>query len=308
MPAKPSQTAPAGAADSALARLLDRAEALAGRLEAILPPAPAPVDWKSALAFRWRRQGSGGTLQPIAHPHPIRLDDLRDIDEQKERLVANTRQFVAGRPANNALLTGARGSGKSSLVKALLHAFADQGMRMIEVDRHDLADLPELIALIEGRPERFVVFCDDLSFDAGDASFKELKVALDGSLAAPPDNLLIYATSNRRHLMPEFFAENLETQRHGGEIHPGESTEEKISLSERFGLWLSFYPFDQDAYLDIVGYWLRRFGASATQVESARQEALNWSLGRGARNGRVAWQFARDWAGRHAPPPRKGRR
>ena len=306
MPADRKMKARADSTKLLLTRLLARAEALAERLEAVLPPAPAAVDWRAAIAFRWRRLGARGVLQAITHPHPIRLDDLRDVDEQKERLVANTRQFVAGRPANNALLTGARGSGKSSLVKALLHAFADRGLRMIEVDRHDLADLPELIALVEGRPERFIVFCDDLSFEAGDASFKELKVALDGSLAAPPDNLLIYATSNRRHLMPEFFDENLETQRHGGEIHPGESTEEKTSLSERFGLWLSFYPFDQDAYLDIVGYWLRHFGASPKQVDAARQDALNWALGRGARNGRVAWQFARDWAG--SQPAAKARK
>lgn len=309
MPADRAKKPPHAAPDSlSLARLLARAEALAERLEAVLPPPPKAVDWECAIAFRWRRVGSRGVLQAIAHPHPIRLEDLRDIDEQKDRLVANTRQFVAGRPANNALLTGARGSGKSSLVKALLHAFADRGLRMIEVDRHDLADLPDLIALVDGRPERFIVFCDDLSFEAGDASFKELKVALDGSLAAPPDNLLIYATSNRRHLMPEFFAENLETQRHGGEIHPGESTEEKTSLSERFGLWLSFYPFDQDAYLDIVAHWLQHYGANAKQVEAARQEALNWALGRGARNGRVGWQFARDWAGRQERLPRRPKR
>lgn len=304
----PSRSNPGGSADKALATLFARGEAIVARLEALLPPPPQPPDWDAAVAFRWRRIASRGAIQAIPRAHPIRLADLRDIDEQKERLLANTRQFVAGRPANNALLTGARGSGKSSLVKAMLNEFAGDGLRMIEVDRHELADLPDLIALVEGRRERFIVFCDDLSFEAGDASFKELKVALDGSLAAPPDNLLIYATSNRRHLMPDFFADNLEVQKSGGEIHPGESIEEKTSLSERFGLWLSFYPFDQDAYLDIVAHWLQRYGAGTAEVAAVRQEALNWALARGARNGRVAWQFARDWAGRQPEASRTAAR
>ncbi|HET6720618.1 MAG TPA: ATP-binding protein [Rhodocyclaceae bacterium] len=283
------------------ATLIDRAEQLLLRLEQVLPPLPTPPDFASALAFRWQRGAPGhGRLLPIPKIHAIHLHDLHGIDEQKERLVANTRQFIARRPANNVLLTGARGSGKSSVIKALLNDFAARGLRLIEVDKADLIDLPQIVALLENRPERFVVFCDDLSFDAGDASYKSLKVVLDGSLAAAPDNVLIYATSNRRHLMPEFFAENLETKHLGGEVHPGEATEEKISLSERFGLWLSFYPFDQDHYLAICAHWLREFGVAEAAIAAAEREALNWALGRGSRSGRVAWQFAKDFAGAHA--------
>lgn len=283
-----------------LERLLARAEAVLGRLEAALPPAPPLPDWTGAIAFRWRKANNRGWLQAVRHPHPIRLGDLIGIDEQKSRVVANTRHFVAGKPANNVLLTGTRGSGKSSLVKAVLNEFSGKGLRLIEVDKEDLIDLPEIVDLIEGRPERFIVFCDDLSFESGETAYKALKSVLDGSIAAPPDNVLIYATSNRRHLMPEYFTENLDTTRVDDEIHPGEAIEEKISLSERFGLWVSFYPFDQDHYLAIAAYWLRSFGVDATTIASAERDALNWALSRGSRSGRVAWQFARDWAGSHA--------
>ena len=288
-----------------LERLLARAEAVLGRLEAALPPAPPLPDWKGAIAFRWRKTGSRSWLQAVRHPHPIRLADLTGIDDQKSRVVANTRHFVAGKPANNVLLTGTRGSGKSSLVKAVLNDFSGKGLRLIEVDKNDLIDLPEIVDLIEGRPERFIIFCDDLSFESGETAYKALKSVLDGSVAAPPDNVLIYATSNRRHLMPEYFAENLDTTRVDDEIHPGEAIEEKISLSERFGLWVSFYPFDQDHYLAIAAYWLRSFGVDAATIASAERDALNWALSRGSRSGRVAWQFARDWAGRH--PTKKKR-
>ena len=206
----------------------------------------------------------------MRHPHPIRLADLDNIDDQKARIVANTRQFVAGKPANNVLLTGSRGSGKSSLVKAVLNEFSGKGLRLIEVDKDDLIDLPDIVDLLEGRRERFIIFCDDLSFEAGETAYKALKSVLDGSIAAPPDNVLIYATSNRRHLMPEYFAENLDTTRVDDEIHPGEATEEKISLSERFGLWISFYPFSQDDYLNIVRHWLRHFGVGEAQIASLR--------------------------------------
>ncbi|MDA0191425.1 MAG: ATP-binding protein [Proteobacteria bacterium] len=283
-----------------LARFLARAEELLDRLEPLLPPARRAPDWGAARAFRWRKSGGAGYLQPLPRLPAIRLRDLRDIDDQKARIDANTRQFVAGRPANNVLLTGARGSGKSSLIKALLNEHGRRGLRLIEVDKADLVDLPDIVDLLDGRPERFIVFCDDLSFDAGDASYKALKVVLDGSLSAAPDNVLIYATSNRRHLMPEFFGENLETTRVGEEIHPGEAVEEKISLSERFGLWISFYPFDQEAYLNIVAHWLKSFGCSAAEIAGAEREALNWALLRGSRSGRVAWQFARDFAGARA--------
>ncbi len=282
-----------------LARFLARAEQLLARIEPLLPPASALPDWDAAVAFRWRRHANSGYLQPILRPSSIRLADLRDIEQQKARIDANTRQFVAGQPANNVLLTGARGSGKSSLIKALLNEYAAQGLRVIEVEKDELTDLPDIVDLVAGRSERFIIFCDDLSFDAGDATFKALKVVLDGSLACAPDNVLIYATSNRRHLMPEYFDENLEGTRVGEEIHPGEAVEEKISLSERFGLWLSFYPFDQDAYLDIVAHWLGSFGCSAEEIAGAERDALNWALSRGSRSGRVAWQFAKDWAGTH---------
>lgn len=295
-----SETARDSTLLAALTPLLARAEAVLARWEQHLPPPAQAPDWSAAVAWRWRRRGQHGFLQPVTAVHGIRLADLVAIDEQKSRLVANTRQFVAGRPANNVLLTGARGCGKSSLVKAVLNEYAPEGLRLIEVDKGELVDLPEIVDLIAGRPERFLIFCDDLSFEAGETAYKALKSVLDGSIAAPPDNVLIYATSNRRHLMPEYFAENLETHRIGDEIHPGEAVEEKVSLSERFGLWISFYPVAQDEYLAIVARWLRAFGVSEEHIEGCEREALNWALGRGARNGRVAWQFARDFAGQQA--------
>jgi predicted AAA+ superfamily ATPase len=281
---------------ASLDRLLDRVDALVARLEKLLPAADAPVDWDSATAFRWRKRGGRGFLEPVRHPHAISFADLRDIDEQKKRVRENTAQFVAGRPANNVLLTGARGTGKSSLVKAALNEFSRKGLRLIEVDKLDLVDLPDIVDLVAGRPERFVVFCDDLSFEATEGGYKALKVALDGTIAGSADNLLIYATSNRRHLMPEFMDENLEAKHVGGEIHPGETTEEKISLSERFGLCLTFYPFDQDQYLDIAAHWVETLGGRADA--GMRPAALLWALERGSRSGRIAWQFARDHVGR----------
>ena len=279
--------------------LMQRADQLLQRLEAILPHPLAAPDWAASIAFRYRKHGSGSLLQPVRQLAPIALSDLKEVDGQKDRLLRNTAQFVAGQPANNVLLTGARGTGKSSLIKACLNHFADQGLRLIEVDKADLVDLPDIVDLVAGRPERFIVFCDDLSFDEGEPGYKALKSILDGSIAAPGDNLLVYATSNRRHLLPEYMKENLSyTHTDDGEVHPGEVVEEKISLSERFGLWLSFYPFSQPEYLAIVAQWLRHFGAAQAVVETARQPSLVWALERGSRSGRVAYQFARDWAGR----------
>ncbi|MHB9118353.1 MAG: ATP-binding protein [Burkholderiales bacterium] len=277
--------------------LLLQAEHLLTRLERVLPSPPPSPDWE-AVAFRWRKRGNAGWLQAVVHPHRIRLQDLHGIDEQKKQIERNTRQFVAGHSANNVLLTGARGTGKSSLIKALLNKYAAKGLRLIEVDKNDLTDLSDIVDLLHGRPERFLIFCDDLSFEADEPGYKALKVALDGSIAGTSDNLLIYATSNRRHLMPEYLADNLETQQAGGEIHPGEAVEEKTSLSERFGLWLSFYPFDQEHYLSIAEAWAKRLGAPAADPEQLRRAALQWALSRGSRSGRSAWQFARDWAGR----------
>ncbi len=279
-----------------LDRFLDRADRLLEKLERTLPKSAAggAPDWSAAHAFRWEL----GRLVPVAHPHRIRLADLLVIEEQKRLVEQNTRQFVQGRTANNVLLTGSRGTGKSSLVKALLNEYATGGLRLIEVGKLALADLPHIIALVAGRPERFILYCDDLSFNADEPGYQALKAALDGSLVAFSDNLLIYATSNRRHLMPESMQDNLATKFVGDEIHPAESVEEKISLSERFGLWVSFYPFSQDEYLDIVAHWLRHFGISGEMNEDARQAALQWAIQRGSRSGRVGWQFARDWAGR----------
>lgn len=281
-----------------LDKIVGRIDGLLDRLESLIPTPPPAPDWNASIAYRWRKRGNRGFLAPVVQLHRIQLSDLRDIDRQKALVEQNTRQFVSGRPANNVLLTGARGTGKSSLVKALLNHFHRQGLRLIEVEKLDLVDLPDIVDLIAARPERFIVFCDDLSFEASEPGYKALKVALDGSVAATSENMLIYATSNRRHLMPEFMQENLEYKHVGEEIHPGETSEEKISLSERFGLWASFYPFDQDEYLDIVAHWLTQFGCTAADVEAARTEALQWALSRGSRSGRVAWQFARDWAGR----------
>ena len=283
-----------------LERFLTRAEALLARIEALLPAAVAAPDWQAAVAFRWIKRHGRGRLQAVLQPHQIRLEDLCGVDEQKARIEQNTRQFLARKSANNVLLTGARGTGKSSLVKAVLNRYAAKGLRLIEVDKHDLIDLPEIVDLITGRPERFIIFCDDLSFEASEPGYKALKSVLDGSIAGMPENLLLYATSNRRHLMPEYMDENLEARHVDGEIHPGETVEEKISLSERFGLWLSFYPFDQDHYLAICQHWLQEFGLTADQASAARGEALQWTILRGSRSGRVAWQFARDFAGRHA--------
>lgn len=281
-----------------LTPLLARAERLLERLERLLPAEAAAPDWAAATAFRWRRKHNAVALVPVLRPHQIRLDDLQDIDEKKARIVANTRQFLAGKRANNVLLTGARGTGKSSLVKALLNEFAADGLRLIEVDKDDLIDLPDIVDLLEGRPEHFILFTDDLSFEDGEPAYKALKSVLDGSLAAVPDNVLIYATSNRRHLMPEYFDENAATKHKDGEVHPAEAVEEKISLSERFGLWISFYPFSQDEYLAVVNHWLGEFGVPLDAAANARGEALQWALLRGSRSGRVAWQFARDYAGR----------
>jgi predicted AAA+ superfamily ATPase len=275
--------------------------ALLARLDPLLPP-PREVDW-SAPAFRWRKRqylgGQVGHLEAVRRVAHIAPEDLQHVEEQRSAIMRNTEQFVRALPANNVLLTGARGTGKSSLIRACLSRYHADGLRLIEVDKNDLADLPDIVALVAARPERFVVFCDDLSFEEGESSYKALKAVLDGSVAAPGENLLIYATSNRRHLMPEYMRENLDARyQDDGEIHPGETVEEKNSLSERFGLWLSFYPFRQDDYLDIVAHWLGRFGATPAQVEAVRSEALQFALQRGSRSGRVALQFARDCAGR----------
>lgn len=282
-------------------RLVERAEQLIARIESVLPQPLGAPDWSASIAWRYRKRSSGhGTLEPVRHVGAMRLEDLKEIDPQKEKIERNTQQFVQGKPANNVLLTGARGTGKSSLIKACLNAYAAEGLRLIEVDKADLTDLPDIVDVVSDRPEKFIVFCDDLSFEDGEPGYKALKSILDGSVAAATPNVLIYATSNRRHLLPEYMADNLTyTHTEDGEVHPGEVVEEKISLSERFGLWVSFYPFSQQEYLTIVAQWLSSFGVPAQAIEEARPEALVWALERGSRSGRVAYQFARDYAGRH---------
>ncbi len=284
--------------------LLQRAEQLISRIESILPQPLTAPDWSSSNAYRYRKRSTGhGTLEPVRHIGAMRLDDLKEISPQKDKIQRNTLQFVEGKPANNVLLTGARGTGKSSLIKACLSEYAPRGLRLIEVDKADLVDLPDIVDVVSDRPEKFIVFCDDLSFEEGEPGYKALKSILDGSVAATSSNVLIYATSNRRHLLPEYMKENLSyTHTEDGEVHPGEVIEEKISLSERFGLWVSFYPFTQDEYLVIVAQWLSSFGVDAKAIAAARPEALVWALERASRSGRVAWQFARDYAGRHFAP------
>jgi uncharacterized protein len=288
-----------------LASFLARAELFMARVEASLPHGVETPDWNASVAFRYRRRRSGqGVITPVQHIGAMALDDLREIDDQKEKIHRNTAQFVRGATANNVLLTGARGTGKSSLIRACLHAFAAQGLRLIEVDKSDLVDLTDIVELVAARPEKFIIFCDDLSFDEGEAGYKALKSVLDGSVAATSANVLIYATSNRRHLLPEYMSENL-TYKHtdDGEVHPGEGVEEKISLSERFGLWVSFYPFSQDEYLHIVAQWLGALDVAPERIASARADALLWALERGSRSGRVAYQFAKDFAGRACDTP-----
>lgn len=283
-------------------RLIDRAEQLMLRIEAILPQPLSQPDWAVSIAFRYRKRSSGhGVIEPVRHVAAMTLDQLREIDQQKEKIQRNTEQFVRGLPANNVLLTGARGTGKSSLIRACLHTYAAQGLRLIEVDKADMTDLPDIVELVSQRPEKFIIFCDDLSFEDGEGGYKALKSILDGSVSAATPNVLIYVTSNRRHLLPEYMKDNLSYQpSEDGEIHPGEVVEEKISLSERFGLWVSFYPFSQDEFLSIVAQWLSSFGVPAQAIEAAQGEALVWALERGSRSGRVAYQFAKDYAGRHA--------
>ena len=282
-------------------RLMVRAEALISRIESVLPQPLTAPDWSRSVAFRYRKRSSGhGSLEPVKHIGHMALGDLKEIDDQKDKIQRNTEQFVSGKPANNVLLTGSRGTGKSSLIKACLNAYSARGLRLIEVDKADLTDLPDIVDVVSDLPEKFIIFCDDLSFEEGEPGYKALKSILDGSVAAATPNVLIYATSNRRHLLPEYMTENLTyTHTEDGEVHPGELVEEKISLSERFGLWVSFYPFSQDEYLTIVAQWLSSFGADKSAIEAARPASLVWALERGSRSGRVAYQFARDFAGKH---------
>ena len=278
-----------------LENLITRAESLITKLENLLPAQNPLVDWQ-AVAWRWLKINGKPQLQAVQNPHHISLNNIHFVDAQKAEIVRNTRQFLAGLPANNVLLTGARGTGKSSLIKALLTEFAQQNLRIIEVEKHDLVQLPEIVELIKNRPEKFIIFCDDLTFEANDESYKALKVVLDGSISSASENMLVYATSNRKNLMPEFMADNLATKHSDGEIRPSDTIEEKTALAERFGLWLSFYAFDQDEYLAICKSWLATYDIAFD--DAASRAALNFTHTRGARSGRVAYQFARDYAGK----------
>lgn len=277
--------------------LIARAEGLVQRLEGLLPGPPLATDWSSS-AYRWRTREGRGWLQAVPEIHQIHTEDLVCLERQKGEVERNTRQFLAGRGANNVLLWGSRGTGKSSLVKAVFNALSDQGLRLIEVDKQDLGDLPDIIEVVRSRPERFLLYCDDLSFESGESGYTAMKAALEGSIAAAPPNLLLYATSNRRHLLPELQSENREARVVDGELHHGESVEEKISLSDRFGLWVPFHPFTQAQYLTVVRHWIPRLGCSPVDWGELEGAALQWALRRGSRSGRTAWQFARDWAGR----------
>ena len=287
--------------DSRLIDFLQRAESVLTRLEPMLPAIRGELDWSQCLAARWQREGRGGYLQPLKVSLDMRLDDLIGVDRQREHLALNTRQFVQGMPANHALLWGARGTGKSSLVRALLAAHAADGLRLIEIERDHLADLPRVVEQLLKLPQRFILFCDDLSFEAGEGDYRVLKSVLDGSLERAPDNVLLYATSNRRHLVPEHQSDNANTRMVDGELHPNEAVEDKIALSDRFGLWLSFYPFTQQHYLDVVRHWIETQAAASGLVwqwdEALEKEAIRWATGRGNRNGRCAYQFARQWVG-----------
>lgn len=276
-------------------QLISRLELLIDRVERVLPPVAPQPDW-SGSAYRWRTHGASGYLQAVKNPHKVDLDSLKNVETQKQAIVRNTAQFVAGRPANNVLLTGARGTGKSTLIKACWNEFAERGLKIIEVDKTDLIQLADIVDLVSQRPEKFIIFCDDMSFEEGESTYKALKSALDGSIAEPSANILFYATSNRRHLLPEKMRENLEVSYEDGELRPGDTTEEKVSLSERFGLRVSFYPFSQDDYLNAARYWVEYLGG--TWDEAAEADALLWHRSRGARSGRVAWQFAKDYIGR----------
>jgi uncharacterized protein len=278
-----------------LENLINRAESLFSKLEDLLPAQTPPVDW-AATAWRWLKVNGKSQLQAVEKPHQISLNNIHFVDAQKAEIVRNTQQFLAGLPANNVLLTGSRGTGKSSLIKALLTEFSAHNLRLIEVEKHDLVQLPEIVSLIKNRPEKFIIFCDDLTFEANDESYKALKVVLDGSISNASDNMLVYATSNRKNLMPEFMADNLATKHADGEIRPSDTIEEKTALAERFGLWLSFYAFDQGEYLAICKSWLETFDIAWD--DAASHAALSFTHTRGARSGRVAYQFARDYSGK----------
>lgn len=287
--------------DSHLSAFLFRAEALMARLEPLLPAVRPSIDWQQSLAARWLREGRSGFLSPLKVSLDMQLSDLIGVDRQRAQLARNTQQFIQGLPANHALLWGARGTGKSSLVRALLAEHASAGLRLIEIERDHLADLPRIVEQLSDLPQRFVLFCDDLSFEAGEGDYRMLKTVLDGSLERAPDNVLLYATSNRRHLLPEKQSDNDNWQRVEGELHPNEAVEDKIALSDRFGLWLSFYPFTQTHFLQVVNHWV---GVHAAQSgldwqwhDELEKAAIRWALGRGNRNGRCAYQFARDWVG-----------
>lgn len=279
-------------------KFFSRANLLLDRLEKLLPTqVPDKLD-PSVCSYRWQYNGNTPYLKAITEISDIRLMDLLRIERQKQAIIGNTRQFLANLPANNVLLWGPRGTGKSSLIKAVLNEYSDSGLKLIEVARDRLVDLPDIVETLSDDDMHYIIYCDDLSFEANDVSYKTLKVVLDGSIYDTPKNVLIYATSNRRHLIPEYMSENTQSGMQNGELHMSETVEEKISLSERFGLWISFHPFNQNDYLHIVDHWLAIMGVETCKNPETRAEALRWALEHGSRSGRSAWQFARHWSGK----------
>ena len=288
--------------DVELKAFLQRAEGVLARIEPLLPSQPPVIDWDRTFAARWQRDARSGFLAPLEVSLELSLADLIGIDRQRDLLSANTRQFVDGLPANHVLLWGARGTGKSSLIRALLAEYAAEGLRLIEIERDHLADLPRVVEQLSGLRQAFVLFCDDLSFEAGEGDYRVLKSVLDGSLERAPENVLLYATSNRRHLVPERQSDNENWQMVDGELHPNEAVEDKIALSDRFGLWLSFYPFTQQHYLSVVRHWIDSLARQANLAwewsEALEKDAIRWATGRGNRNGRCAYQYARQSVGK----------
>lgn len=278
-------------------------ERVLSSVEMLLPKAVAAIDWEHCRAANWRRHSFSGYLEPVRVTDTTTLTELLGVEEQKEIMVSNTRQFLAGLPANNALLWGSRGSGKSSIVKALLNEFAPQGLRFIQVEKEDLIYLSEIFTAVENQPYRFILLCDDLTFEVGELSYKMLKSALDGSVYSAPENVLIYVTSNRRHLLPEYESDHLGGKFVKGELQQSEAMEEKVSLSDRFGIWVAFYAFSQDRYLDAVRLNVEKESAmhnvNIPWSSDIEHDAIQWSHDKSKRCGRTAFQFAKNWVGRY---------
>ena len=278
-------------------------ERVLGSVEMLLPRAVKPVNWATCHAANWRRHSFSGYLEPVKVTDTTTLEELLGVEKQKEVMIDNTRQFLKGLPANNALLWGSRGTGKSSLVKALLNEYASEGLRVIQVEKEDLIYLSEIFAAVENEPYRFILLCDDLTFEVGELSYKMLKSAVDGSVYSAPENVLIYVTSNRRHLLPEYETDHIGGKFVNGELQQSEAQEEKVSLSDRFGLWIAFYAFSQDRYMEAVRLSIEREGrqrkVEIPWTKELEEAAIRWSHDKSKRCGRTAYQFSKNWVGRY---------